>query len=186
MSEQVLVLRDEVGLATVLALAELEGWELREETGRAHLVLASRRWSTAMGEEITYVADHPSGAQSLRVSGPGAVASAERLRERIACHEEAELLAVVLEGSDPVECIRVAGKLAACRPPQVDDRHLAALAVLLEHPEVAVRRAGIRSAYGCRWKELRGLVEERRADEQRLWVQLEGLRRWLEDESAAG
>lgn len=178
MTERVLVLRDEVSLTVVHALAELEGWELREETGRAHLVLTSRRWSTPMGEEITYVADHPGGAQWLRVSGSGAVATTERLRGRIPCEDENELLAMVMVG-DPVPCVRVAGKLAACRPERVDTRHLAALKRLLEHPEVAVRRAGIRSAYGCRWKELRGLVELRRGQEQRLRVQLDGLRQHL-------
>lgn len=184
MSERVLVLRDEVSLPAVLALAEQEGWELREETGRAQLLLASRRWTTEMGEEITYVADHIGGACSLRVRGAGAAATAERLRERIACHDEDELLAVVLDADppDPVQCIRVAGKLAACRPQRMEPRHLAALERLLGHPQVAVRRAGIRTAYGCDWKELRGLVELRRADEQRLWVQLEQLRRFLDGE----
>lgn len=187
MTGPVLVLRDEVGLPAVLALAEVEGWELREETGRAHLVLASRRWSTPMGEEVTYVADHIGGTQWLRVSGLGAAASAERLRGRILCVAEDELLGVVLEEEppDPVQCVRVAAKLAAVRPDKADERHLAALRRLLEHPDVAVRRAGIRSAYGCGWPELRALVEARRGVEDRLAVQLEHLRQAL-DEAAGG
>ncbi|MCX4245072.1 hypothetical protein [Paraliomyxa miuraensis] len=178
MSEHVLVLRDEVSLTVVHALAELEAWELREETGRAHLLLASRRWSTPMGEEITYVADHTSGAQSLRVSGPGAAATADRLRGRILCEDEGELLAMAMEG-EPGPCVRVAGKLAACRPERAEERHLTALRRLLEHPEVAVRRAAIRSAYGCRWPELRDVVEARQGEEKRLQEQLEGLRAYL-------
>jgi hypothetical protein len=52
----------------------------------------------------------------------------------------------------------------------------------LSHPVEAVRRAGIRSAYGCRWPQLRAVVERRRASEQRLAAQLEGLRRYLDGE----
>lgn len=184
---EVLVLRDEVSPSSVGLVADAEGWKLREETSRAHLVLASRRWLLASGEEITYVADHPGGAQSLRIAGAGAAKVARRMRQWLPCHTEDELLAVVLGGDepDPVACVRVASKLAAIRPEQPDARHVAALGRLLGHPKDAVRRAGIRSAYGCRWKELRALVEERRAEEQRLWVQLEELRRWLDGEGAA-
>lgn len=181
---EVLVLRDDVSVATVVALADAEDWQLREETSRAHLVLASRRWTTTTGEEVTYVADHPGGAQSLRIVGPGATALARRLRDRLPCHDEEELLAVVLAKDEPdaVACVRVAGKLAAIRPERLEGRHLAALDRLLGHPAHAVRRAGIRSAYGCRWKELLLLVEERRSEEQRLAVQLEELRRYLAGE----
>lgn len=182
---EVLVLRDEVGAAAVNVVADAEGWTLSEESSRAHLVLASRRWSTAGGDEITYVADHPGGVQSLRITGPSATALARRLRQWLPCHHEKELLAVVLDGDepDPVACVRVASKLAACRPARSEPQHLAALGRLLSHPEVAVRRAAIRSAYGCQWPELRALVQERRADEQRLWLQLEELRKYLEGEA---
>lgn len=184
---EAIVLRDEASAAAVLALADAEGWQLREETSRAHLVLASRRWLTTSGEEVTYVIDHPGGAQSLRVEGTWAAALAKRLREWLPCHPEAELLDVVLGPSgasepDPVECVRVASKLAAIRPEQPEARHVAALERLLGHPADAVRRAGIRSAYGCRWKELRAMVERRRPVEQRLAVQLEELRRHLDGE----
>lgn len=184
---EALVLRDEASAASVLALADAEGWQLREETSRAHLVLASRRWLTTSGEEVTYVIDHPGGAQSLRVEGTWAAALTKRLREWLPCHPEAELLDVVLGPSgasepDPVECVRVASKLAAIRPEQPEARHLAALERLLAHPADAVRRAGIRSAYGCQWKELRAVVQRRRSEEQRLAVQLEDLRRHLDGE----
>jgi hypothetical protein len=184
---EVLVLRNEVGLSSVAMVADAEGWRLREETSRAHLVLASRRWSIA-GGEITYVADHPGGAQSLRITGAAAAKAARRLRQWLPCHTEDELLAVVLgsDEPDPVACVRVASKLAACRPEQPDARHIAALRRLFAHPQDAVRRAGIRSAYGCRWTELRALVEERRAQEQRLRVQLEELRRYLDGEAEPG
>lgn len=187
---EALVLRDEASAAAVLALADAEGWQLREETSRAHLVLASRRWLTTSGEEVTYVIDHPGGAQSLRVEGTWAAALAKRLREWLPCHTEAELLDVVLGPSgaseasapDPVACVRVASKLAAIRPEQPEPRHVAALERLLGHPADAVRRAGIRSAYGCRWKELRALVERRRGEEKRLVAQLEELRKHLDGE----
>jgi hypothetical protein len=187
---EVLVLRDEVSAAAVLALADAEGWQLREESSRAHLVLASRRWITTTNEEVTYVIDHPGGAQSLRVEGTWAAALAKRLRDWLPCHAEAELLDVVLgpDGTDravepdPVECVRVASKLAAIRPEHPSPRHVAALARLLGHPSDAVRRAGIRSAYGCRWPVLRAVVERRRAEEQRLAAQLEALRRYLDGE----
>lgn len=182
---EILVLRDEVGAPAVLALADAEGWQLREETSRAHLVLASRRWVTTSGETVTYLIDHPGGAQSLRVEGTWAAALAKRLREWLQCQPEAELLDVVLApagagGPDPIDCVRAASKLAAIRPEQLDARHMAALERLLSHPVDAVRRAGIRSAYGCRWPELRAVVERRRADEQRLAAQLDELRRYLD------
>ena len=186
---EALVLRDEASAAAVLALADAEGWQLREETSRAHLVLASRRWVTTSGEEVTYVIDHPGGAQSLRVEGTWASALAKRLRDWLPCHSEAELLDVVLGPSgseasepDPVACVRVASKLAAIRPESPEPRHVAALERLLCHPVDAVRRAGIRSAYGCRWKELRTLVERRRGEEKRLVAQLEELRKHLDGE----
>ncbi len=180
---EVLVLRDEVGWSAVKVVADAQGWKLREETARAHLVLASQRWSTTSGEEVTYVADHPGGAQSLRITGVGASALAQRLRQWLPCHTEDELLAVVLDGDppDPVACVRVASKLAACRPVRSDPRHVSALGRLLAHPEDAVRRAGIRSAYGCDWPELRTLIRERCRREPRLEPQLEELRAYLDE-----
>ena len=184
---EVLVLRDEVGAPAVLALADAEGWQLQEESSRAHLVLASRRWLTTSGETVTYVIDHPGGAQSLRVEGTWAAALAKRLREWLPCQPEAELFDIVLgppgaDAADPIQCVRAASKLAAIRPEQPDARHMAALERLLSHPVDAVRRAGIRSAYGCQWPELRAVVEQRRASEARLAAQLEGLRRYLDGE----
>lgn len=179
---EVVVLRDEVGVAAVLALADAEGWQLHEETSRAHLVLASRRWVTTTGEEVTHVIDHPGGAQLLVVKGTWAAALAKRLRDWLPCHTEAELLDEVLssEVPDPVACVRVASKLAALRPERSEPRHLAALERLLGHPVDAVRRAGIRSAYGCPWKELRALVERRWGEEQRLRAQLGELWQYLD------
>jgi hypothetical protein len=182
-SSHVLVLRDGVDAAAVLALADAEGWRLREETARAHLVLASRRWVTTSGEVVTWVVDHPGGASSLRIEGTGAAALTRRLRDRLPCHDEDELLAVVLsESADPVQLVRVASKLAACRPERADPRHVDALARLIGHDVEGVRRAGIRSAYGCRWPELREVVQAQRGKELRLLVQLVELRRWLDAE----
>lgn len=178
---EVVVLRDGVGVDELLALAEEQGWELREQTDRAHLVLASRRWVTRDGLQITHVADHPGGAQSLRIEGKRASGLARRVRERLPSHAIGELLDVVL-GEDlpePVACVRVASKLAACRPSEVDPRHLRALERLLSHPEPTVRRAGIRSAYTCPWPELRELVERRLVVEDRLSAQLRHLHDYL-------
>lgn len=178
----VIVLRDEVRLDEVLAYAHADGWTLREETGRAHMVLGSRRWTALVGEEIEYLADHIGGTQTLRVTGSETVA--RRLRGHFAHHPVDELLAVVLaDQPDPVQCVRVASKLAACRPPRAEPRHLAALGRLLSHPVTAVRRAGIRSAYTCRWPQLRTLVKKRRADEKHLSAQLEHLERYLLEQS---
>jgi hypothetical protein len=187
---EILVLRDEATAASVVALADAEGWQLHEETARAHLVLASRRWVTTTGEEVTYVIDHPGGAQSLRVEGTWAAALAKRLRDWLPCHTETELLDVVLGADggelDPVACIRVASKLAALRPEQPEPRHMVVLECMLDHPADAVRRAGIRSAYGCRWTELRELVEQRMAVEERLRPQLEALWRHLDGAGEGG
>lgn len=180
---ELLVLHDTVEAAAVLTIAETESWELREETDRAHLVLASRRWATTTGEQVTWVVDHPGGAQSLRVEGIWAAALVKRLREWLPCHDEKELLDAVLGSGgsepDPVACIRAASQLAALRPEQPNARHVVALERLLTHPADAVRRAGIRSAYGCRWPQLRTLVEQRMPVEKRLRPQLEALLRSL-------
>ncbi len=183
---EVIILRDEVRLEQVLALAEIEGWTLRAETSRAHLVLASRRWATGDRAEVTYIADHPGGAQSLIITGAGADDVAQRLSQRLPCHDAADLLAVVLdtEQPDPVACIRVASKLAACRPEASEPRHLAALERLLSHDATAVRRAGIRTAYTCAWPELRALVDRRLGLETRLVSQLQHLAQYLADGSA--
>ncbi len=180
---EVIVLRDEVRLEAILAFADADGWILREQTSRAHLVLASRRWSASVGEEITYVADHPGGCHSLRVTGTSAGPLTTRLREQFPHHSEQELLDVVLGSDRPdgVACVRVASKLAACRPDACETRHLAALERLLGHPVTAVRRAGIRSAYTCGWPELLAVVEARQKQEQHLRAQLEHLTRYLKD-----
>lgn len=182
-TREVIVLQDGVCVDEVLAIAAEQGWELREQTTRAHLVLASRRWITRDGLDVTHVADHPGGAQSLRIEGKRAGSLARRLRERLATHSESELLAAVLAAPspDPVVCIRVASKLAACRPRQMAPRHLQALERLLSHPVVAVRRAGIRSAYTCRWPQLREIVGRRLVVEDRLSAQLRHLQQYLVD-----
>ncbi|MEM7153957.1 MAG: hypothetical protein AAF799_13995 [Myxococcota bacterium] len=184
---EVIVLRDEVSLDDLLQLAAEQGWVLRGETARAHLVLASRRWTSREGVELTYVADHPGGAHSVRIVGKASSRVARNLRERVSAYSEDELLAVVLDHDppDPVACIRVASKLAACRPELADARHLQAIEVLLAHPEPAVRRAGIRSTYGCRWPELRNVVDRRLAQEDRFIPQLEHLQRHLAPEPTA-
>lgn len=185
---EVIVLRDEVSLDDLLELAAEQGWVLRGETARAHLVLASRRWTSREGVEVTYVADHPGGAQSLRIVGKAATRVARNLREKVSAFTEDELLAVVLDDADPdpVACIRVASKLAACRPEVADAKHLQAIEALLAHREPAVRRAGIRSTYGCRWPELRNIVDRRLAQETALTPQLEHLQRYLAEDPPAG
>jgi len=179
---EVIVLRDDVRLEAVLALAEADGWALREETERAHLVLASRRWSASVGEEITYVADHLGGCHFLRITGDEAEALAWDLRDRFDHHTEDELLARVLGGHqlEPVAAVRVASKLAALRPLTSEVGHMRALERLMTHPVTAVRRAGIRSAYTCPWPELLELVERCRKREKHLVTQLEHLARYLQ------
>lgn len=176
-----IVLHDDVGLAQLADLARQEGWTLVGETAGAHWVLATRRWQTETGVKITHVFDHPGGTHWLRLTGVQAKDRARRLRARLPHHTENELLDIVLQAAepDPVACIRAASKIAAYRPAAFELRHLAALEKLLGHSSVAVRRAGIRSAYGCRWPELRELVKRRREQEQRLVDQLADLDAYL-------
>lgn len=182
--QDVIVLRDAVSLADLQAVARDEGWQLLGETVGAHLVLSSRRWQTDTDVEITHIFDHPGGAHWLRLRGVQALARARRLRARLPHHTESELLDTVLKPDEPdaVESVRVASKLAACRPTGFELRHLAAMEKLLAHPVTAVRRAAIRSAYGCTWPELRELVRRRRDDETRLGDQLGHLDAYLSGE----
>ena len=77
--------------------------------------------------------------------------------------------------ADPRSWIRALSKLAVCRPAKLEGRWLAAWERALEHPARPVRRATIRTCYGCAWPELVKLVERRRDTESELAAQLEAL-----------
>lgn len=178
--QHVLVLAPSVTARDVRALAVSSGWTLVGDTPRAHLEMASRRFHTRDGTEVLEVEDHIGGVRSLRIAGPGADAVARACLAALPTERMEDLYAIA-EAGDPVACIRVAGRLAAGRPAAFSAAHLRALQQLLTHTEPAVRRAGIRAAYGCRWPELRAWLGARMQAETRLRTAILGLVAWMDE-----
>lgn len=178
----VLVLSVAVRAADVRAIAEARNWTREGDTPRAHLALASRRYRTPEGAEVLEIEDHNGGVRSLRISGPTRGELARALAGQLPTRSTDEIIATA-SSSDPVACIRAAGELAASRPARFDPPHLAALQRLLTHPEPAVRRAGIRAAYGCQWPELRRWLGARMQAETRLASALAALVSWIDETS---
>jgi hypothetical protein len=177
---RLVVLAESVSAHDVRAHADASGWMLVGDTPRAHLEMASRRFHTRDGTEVLEVEDHIGAVRSLRITGPSADAIARACEAALPTETPQALHAIVQRG-DPVPCIRAAGRLAAGRPAAFDAAHLQAMQRLMTHPEPAVRRAGIRAAYGCRWPELRAWLGARMQVETRLRAAILGLVAWMDE-----
>jgi len=174
---EVFVLQDDVPRSAMRELAASLGWPRTGQTDRGHLVMASERWSPAEGITATWVENHTSDVRSVHVEGDGEAfeAAVTPLRAALGHDDAATLIAAVDTATEPSALIRLAGKLATCRPLECNEDHLQALRVLLGHPEVAVRRAAVRTAYNYPWSELAPVIETQLADDAALATQLKHL-----------
>lgn len=176
------VLRDQVRRAQVEAEMDRRRWPRTGEIDRGHFVMASVQWTPSRGTTVTYLEDHTGGARFVRIEGPPPTTRelARDLAAALPSEPVTKLIETAWEPGPAPVLVRVAGKLAACRPERCEHEHLAALANLFEHEHPAVRRAAIRTAYRYRWPELKAVVERRIGEDERLRPQLEHLRDWLD------
>lgn len=178
---EVIVIGDDVPRSRMRAIAHDSGWTRVGITDRGHLVMASEQWNDDVGTAITWVENHTSGVRSVRVEGePARVqAIAAEIREIVPHEDRASLIEAAQLRGAPGALIRLAGKLAACRPETCDAKHLDAVRRLLSHDNVAVRRAAVRCAYRYPWPEMVALVRERYESDPVLGPQLEHLMSFL-------
>jgi hypothetical protein len=183
MNDAIVLALDEGATASDVA-ACLRGLGLRvvERSPVGHLMLHGLRWRAGDGAEVWYVEDHVGDARSLRVStehgGPRAAELAKALGAALPV-VELETLADRIAQGDPIACIRSAGRIVSLCGPDPDARVLESLARLLTHRDDAVRRAGIRLGWACRWPQARAIVAARLPHETRLRPTMEALAEWL-------
>lgn len=145
------------------------------DVARGHSELAERRWRSDDGSEIAHLQDHVGEVRYVVLRGPRELAWAVELRAAFDTEDPGTLLASLQPSADARSWIRALSKLAVCRPAALEGRWLAAWARALEHTSRPVRRAAIRTSYGCAWPELAHLVEERSIVETELGAQLSAL-----------
>lgn len=177
----VLVLKDHVHRETVLSLARERGWKCINDMPRAHYVMATTRWRADHDNEIAYIEDHTSDVRSISVRGRDEFEIAEDISMQLDCFREDELLLEVESNPDARARMRALNRLSACRPAEVNHRYLAAWARALSDPDKVVRRAAIRTAYGCMWPELAVVVRQRVDHEVELRDQMVFLLQYFND-----
>lgn len=155
-----LVLDDAVDSAAVIAWLLLRG-ELCEDVPRGHSELACRRVRTTAGDELAYLEDHVAEVRFVTLHGPRATAYADQLMRAFRFVARGALLASLDEGATPSTWIRGLSKLAVLRPMAAEAALVAVWTRALAHPVTAVRRAAIRTCYGCRWPALHAIVHAR-------------------------
>lgn len=187
MSDRIVVLRDTVSLRDMKRLATGHGWAFTGDVPRSRFVLASHRWQTADGSEVTYTEDHTGDVRYVRVDGPDHEGLARFIAEALPSWSEEELLAQAEQATEPLPCIQVLSRLAVCRPLRPSKRYVAVWQWMLKHRHRAVRRAAIRTAYDCHWPEMIEVLHERLAIEAELVAQLQDVLDHLESNlEAAG
>jgi hypothetical protein len=179
--EEVVVLREQVSERDLVKLADDLCFTLTDDTTRGYFVLATKGWVGPDGTQLVHVEDHTADVRWVRTTGPDRTRVAMMVRERLPYYDPLELLSAAEAEEAPSACIRIISRLAPHRPEACDPRFLAVWERMLAHTSKAVRRAAIRTAYGCRWPELRRLIEQRRTAEDELAVQLHQLLQHLED-----
>ena len=164
---EIVVVRDDVPRARIEAIAAAHAWPCTGRTDRGHLVMASVQWTPQPGLKVTWVEDHTSDVRSVRVVGPpdDVRALAEQVREALPHELRSALVQAAHAPTAPAGLIRLAGKLAECRPATYDPAHLDALRHLLAHESLAVRRAAVRTAYHYPWPEVVEVVRQRYEDD---------------------
>lgn len=175
------VLRDQVSLAEVVAFVDERGFTLVDDTTRGYFILATKAWATSDGTQLAYVEDHTADVRHIQTAGPDRIRLATAARERLANYDPSELLSIAQSAEDPRTCIQTISRLVPYRPEDCAPRFLAAWERMIAHPVKAVRRAAIRTAYGCRWPQLRALIERRLPAEDELEPQLRHLLRLFDE-----
>jgi hypothetical protein len=155
-----LVLDDSTGGAGVIAWLVAQG-ELYEDTARGYVELACRRVRTPRGDELAYLEDHVAEVRFVTIEGPHATTYAEAIIGEFRFVARAALLGSLGDEATPGAWIRALSKLAVLRPAAPDPAFVKVWSRALSHPVTAVRRAAIRTCYGCGWPELRMKVAER-------------------------
>ncbi|MCR9166438.1 MAG: hypothetical protein ACE37F_35020 [Nannocystaceae bacterium] len=184
--EGTLVFRESVGRDALVAVARRLGWVSSGDVQRGHFVLASERFTTSDGTTVEYLEDHTSDVRFAQVSGPSAQAVTSILRESLPHYDAQALLETLPDAEEPLAWIRGLSRLSVYRPDATHPRYLAVWSRALNHTDEAVRRAAIRTCYGCRWPELVPLVLGRVAVEPTLRRPLEALARHLQSQAKGG
>jgi hypothetical protein len=172
---EVVVLREHVSERDVATLVEGLGFTLVDDTTRGYFVLATKAWTGSDGTQLVHVEDHTADVRWVQTTGTDRMRLITTIRERLPYYDPVELLSAAQAEESPAACIRVISRLVPYRPDDCDPRFLAAWERMLTHRVRAVRRAAIRTAYGCPWPELRQLVERQLETEEELVPQLRQL-----------
>jgi len=175
----VVILKDRIEVAAVRAFATDRNWACVGDVTRTHYVMASVRWATADGTDVAYIEDHTADVRSIEVQGRSEHTIVQDVSLNLPCFREDELLIDAETNPDPRDRIRSLCRVAAYRPKEVHHRYLAVWAQALSHPEKAVRRAAIRTAYSFRWPDFEVLLKQRIAQEGELRQQMELLLKYF-------
>ncbi|MBV1859219.1 MAG: hypothetical protein KUG77_12465 [Nannocystaceae bacterium] len=177
--DDTLVFRESVDRDQVVAFARRLGWTASGDVQRGHFVLASERFTTSDGTTIEYLEDHTGDVRFVQLSGPSQRSVAAVMRESLPCYDASELLRALPESKEPIEWLRGLSRLAVYRPKHTNTLYLSLWSRALNHADVSVRRAAIRTTYGCTWPELLPLVIGRIAVEREIKRPLQALARHL-------
>ncbi len=178
-NDGMLVFRETVRRDRIVALAEGLAWTPTANVQRGHFVLASERFSTTDGTTVEYLEDHTADVRFAQVSGPSQSPVLGILRKAMPVYEEDALLDEVSTAQEPLAWIRGLSRLSVYRPETTHARYLSLWSRALNHESPVVRRAAIRTTYGCAWPEMLPLVHGRIALDRELRRPLESLARHL-------
>lgn len=177
--DDTLVFRESVDRDRIVAFARRLGWSGTGDVQRGHFVLASERFTTSDGTSIEYLEDHTGDVRFVQLSGPSQGSVASILRESLPCYDAPELLRTLPDAKEPLEWLRGLSRLAVYRPKKTHTLYLSLWSRALNHADTSVRRAAIRTSYGCTWPELLPLVLGRIAVEREIKGPLQALARHL-------
>ena len=177
--DDTLVFRESVDRDRIVGFARRLGWAASGDVQRGHLVLASERFTTSDGTTIEYLEDHTGDVRFVQLSGPSQGSVASILRESLPCYDAEELLRTLPESKQPLEWVRGLSRLAVYRPKETNSLYLSLWSRALNHADASVRRAAVRTSYGCAWPELVPLVLGRVAVEREIKRPLQALARHL-------
>ncbi len=176
----VVVLQEAVTREAFAELAATRGWKPMGDVVRGHFVLASERYTSSDGTTLEYLEDHTSDVRCVQLRGARQDDLASLVRQHLPGYTAEELLRALAEDEEPLTWIRGLSRLAACRPATMQARYLALWSRGLNHELVPIRRAAIRTCYGCKWPELPPIVQARLGVERELIQPLQALHDYLQ------